>query len=342
MRIVVGLPQVPFFWGGAERLASGLVNALQRDGYQATLVTMPFKWYPHVQLIRSMLMWRMVDLTESNGVTVDLYIGTKFPAYLARHTQKVVWLVHQYRQAYDWYGTPMSDLGATASDIAVRQMVQSADRRGLSEARKVYAISSNVASRLKKFLGLDAEPLYPPTTLQGLEPQDYGDFILSVGRLDRPKRIDLLLRSLALCRQDIKAVVVGTGPQERELRGLAARLGLRDRVEFVGHLDDSQLVKLYNTARFVWYAPLDEDYGYVTVEALTSGKPVVTAEDAGGVLEFVEDGVTGLVAEPEPGAQAAALEALWAEPQRARALGQAGRDRVAGITWSKVVERLLR
>ncbi len=341
MRIVVGLPQIPFFWGGAERLARGLVDALGAAGHEATLVTLPFKWYPHNQLVRSMLMWRLADLTESNGLAVDVFIGTKFPSYLARHRNKVIWLVHQYRQAYDWYGSPLSDLGASPEDQLLKRMVEAADRRSLTEAKSLFAISANVAGRLEKFLSLRAEILYPPTTLQGLGPKEYGDFVLTVGRLDRAKRTYLLIQAMAHCRREVRAVVVGSGPEENDLRKLAARLKISDRIHFAGKVPDSSLVELYNKARMVWYAPVDEDYGYVALEALMAGKPVITADDAGGVLEFVAHGQTGLVAAPDPRSQADAIDRLWSEPHTLRAMGRTGMERVAEITWPSVVGRLL-
>jgi glycosyltransferase involved in cell wall biosynthesis len=341
VRIVVGLPQVPFAWGGAERLASGLVDALREAGHQSELVTVPFRWYPHSRLVRSMLMWRMADLTESNGLTIDVFIGTKFPSYLALHPNKVVWLVHQYRQAYDWYGTALSDLGASGQDQALRRMVEVADRRALSEARALFAISNNVARRLERFLGLQAKTLYPPTTLRGLAPKEFGDFILTVGRLDKAKRFHLLIESLFYCRSGVRAVIVGAGPEEGQLRNLAARLGILDRIQFAGAVSDVDLVELYNSARFVWYAPVDEDYGYVALEALMAGKPVVTADDAGGVLEFVQDEKTGLVVAPDPRSQAEALDRLWSETRLAREMGRAGMERVAEITWPSVIKRLL-
>lgn len=341
MRIVVGLPQVPFFWGGAERLASGLVDALKDAGHEASLVSVPFKWYPARQLVRSMLLWRMADLTESNGLRVDLFIGTKFPSYMAAHPNKVVWLVHQYRQAYDWYGTPLSELGASDEHRTLRLLVETADRRALSEAKALFAISKNVACRLKRFLGLSAETLYPPTTLRGLGPAEYGDFVLTVGRLDKAKRHSLFLESLSRCRSALRAIIVGTGPEEERLRGLAAKLGIKDRVQFVGSVPDSELVEAYNRARFVWYAPIDEDYGYVALEAMMAGKPVVTTQDSGGVLEFVSHEVTGLIAAPEPQSQAEALDWLWTNPRTVRVMGQAGLEKVSGISWPAVVRKLL-
>jgi glycosyltransferase involved in cell wall biosynthesis len=91
----------------------------------------------------------------------------------------------------------------------------------------------------------------------------------------------------------------------------------------------------------VVFPPFDEDYGYVTLEAFLARKPVVTTTDAGGPLEFVEDGVTGRVVEPTPDAIGAAIAALAAQRSHAQALGDAGYDRASRITWDGVVDRLM-
>ncbi len=98
---------------------------------------------------------------------------------------------------------------------------------------------------------------------------------------------------------------------------------------------------MYANALGVLFAPFDEDYGYVTLEAFLSAKPVVTCRDSGGVLEFVRDGVNGRVAEPDPAALADALEGLAADRARAAAMGDAGRELARGITWDGVIEKLL-
>jgi glycosyltransferase involved in cell wall biosynthesis len=112
-------------------------------------------------------------------------------------------------------------------------------------------------------------------------------------------------------------------------------------VDFLGFVSPDDLYALYAGCRAAWYAPEDEDYGYVTVESLLSRKPVVTSTDAGGPLEFVEDGVTGAVAAPEAGALADAIDRIFALPEsRLREMGAEGRARVAHLSWDTVVDRL--
>jgi glycosyltransferase involved in cell wall biosynthesis len=341
-RILICTAQVPFARGGAELLAEGLRDALRAQGHEADIVSLPYAWQPHELLGRSALAWRVLDLTQVDGRPVDLVIATKFPSYAVRHPRKVVWLVHQHRQAYDWYGTPLSDFANTPADRAVRGWLLRMDRATLGEARGLFAISRNVAGRLRRFTGLEATPLYPPSHYAGrLRAGPYGEYILSDARLDKAKRLDLLLRALAAAHEPVRCVLISAGPERERLEHMAHELGLGERAEFRGFVPDEELIALYAGARAVYYAPVDEDYGFTTVQALAAARPVVTTEDSGGVLEFVEDGVCGFVAPPRPEALATHLDALWRDAGLAARLGAAGPARVAGITWEKVVRALL-
>jgi glycosyltransferase involved in cell wall biosynthesis len=341
-RILVATSQVPFARGGAELLSEGLRDALRAAGNTVDIVSLPYAWQPHELIGRSALAWRMLDLTQVDGQTVDLLIATKFPSYAASHPNKVVWLVHQHRQAYDWYGTALSDFANTPEDRAVREWLLRMDRTALGEARRLFAISKNVAARLRRFTGLEATPLYPPSRYAGqLRAGPYGEYLLSDARLDKAKRLDLLLRALARTEEPVRCVLISAGPERQSLERLARELGLGERAVFRGFVPDEELVELYAGARAVYYAPVDEDYGFTTVQALAAARPVVTAEDSGGVLEFVRDGQAGLVAPPQAEALAACLDRLWRGDELVARLGAAGPPLVAGITWERVVDALM-
>lgn len=340
--ILICSTQVPFVRGGAELLVEGLRDALRERGHIVDVVSLPFAWQPHERIGPSALAWRLLDLTHVNDVPVDLVICTKFPSYAVRHPHKVVWLVHQHRQAYDWYGTPLSDFANTPEDRAIRELLLRIDRTTLGEAQRRFTISRNVAARLKRFIGLDAQPLYPPSRYAGqLRAGAYGDYLLSDARLDAAKRLDLLLRALAQTESLVRCVLVSTGPERERLERLAAELRLGERVQFRGFVPDAKLIDLYANARAVYYAPVDEDYGFTTVQALAAARPVVTTSDAGGVLEFVRDGENGYVVAPEPRAIAARLDALARNAELAARLGAAGPACVADITWDRVVAALV-
>lgn len=343
LRIAICAAQVPFVSGGAEVLYSTLRDELRRRGHRAEIVSLPFNWRSRSAILKSALAWRLVDLEEVAGEKIDLAIATRFPSYCVRHPRKVVWLIHQFRQVYELEGTRFSDFGHQPGDDRVAAMIRAMDRRTLGEAHARFAISENVAARLRRSSGLEAEALYPPPALgEGYRAGPYGDAVVTVGRLDPMKRFDLLVRAVAAASTPVRAVIAGSGPDQERLRSLAAELGVADRVELPGRVDDERLVELYAGALAVFYAPFDEDYGYVTVEAFRSERPVVTTADAGGVLELVGDGTTGLVAPSSaPKEIAARLDRLHRDRDLAARLGRAGRARVAGIGWDRVVDALL-
>ena len=340
MRIAVCSPQVPFERGGAELLAGRLTFELKEHGHDADLVTIPFKWYPGSRILSQAFLWRLVDLEEADGRPVDLVIATKFPSYVIRHPNKVVWLVHQFRQAYELDRTDLGQFSDEPTDRALRRSVQRLDRVALGEARKLFAISGNVADRLERTLGLQAEPLLPPPQELPYRTDSYDDFVLSVNRLDRAKRIDLLLEAAAL-DPSLRVVIAGDGPDRERLESIARERGLDGRATFAGRVGDDELTELYATCLAVYYAPVDEDYGMVPYEAYRAEKPVVTTVDAGWVTVAVQDRRTGLVTEPRAAAIAEACGWLRDHLDEAKAYGRAGREVSERITWDHVVEKLL-
>ena len=333
---------MPFVDGGAERLVRGLVGELRRHGYRAEKVSIPFKSYPKDELLAQAALWRLVDLSESNYESVDAVIATKFPNYCVRHPNKVTWLLHQYRAIYDLCGTPLSDFTDTEADVRLRDRLIGLDTEVLAESKRLFSISQTTTNRLAKYNGLAAEPLYHPPLLAGtLQAGPFGDYVLSVGRLEGNKRVDLVVRALALTDHAVRLVIAGHGSARARLEDLASRLGVADRISFAGIIDDRQLVDLYAGALAVIYPPLDEDYGYVTLEAFLARKPVITTTDAGGPLEFVVDDVNGLVTEPAAEALAGGIARLAADRALARRLGDAGFERAKMITWDGVVDRLV-
>jgi glycosyltransferase involved in cell wall biosynthesis len=340
--VVVCEAQVPFVHGGAELHVRGLVDELKRRGHRAERVSIPFKWYPKDELLTHAAAWRLVDLSESNGERIDAVIATKFPTYFVRHSNKITWLFHQYRAIYDLCGTPYSEFGHREADVRLRDRLMALDNEVLGESARLFTNARNTAARLARYNGLTAEPLYhPPPLAAVMRSGAPGDYVLSVGRLEANKRVDLILRALAHTDRGVRLVVVGEGPLRDSLERVASDAGVADRVTWTGAIDERSLVNLYAGALGVVFPPFDEDYGYVTLEAFLARKPVVTTSDAGGPLEFVEHAVNGFISEPAPEALGAAIARLAADRRAAQALGDAGYERVRSITWDGVVDRLI-
>ncbi|MBN2381835.1 glycosyltransferase family 4 protein [bacterium] len=342
MKICVCTVQVPFVRGGAESMAENLIKALQERGHQVEQINIPFKWYPKEQLVRDSLVWRLLDLSESYAASVDLIIATKFPSYLVKHSCKVVWLTHQFREIYDCFGTHLSGFSSSEEDTFIRQTLVDWDSQALLEAKRIFTISQNVSKRLLHFNGLESQHLYVPVKRLGeYLPPVFENFILCPGRLELSKRVDLLIRTMPYLPATVSCLIVGTGPQSGHLQELSLELGVSDRVRFLGYVTDQELLELYSRACLVYFAPYDEDLGLITLEAFQARKPVVTCSDSGAVLEFVEHDRTGKVAQTKPEQIAHECLDLIEHKERARELGQNGFECIQSITWSNVLDRLL-
>jgi glycosyltransferase involved in cell wall biosynthesis len=328
-----------------------LVRALREAGHEADLVTVPYKWYPPDELIHQMALWRSLDLSESDGRPVDAVIALKFPAYLVQHEAKVVWLMQQFHAAYElWEHPTLGHLARHEDGPAVRESIWQADRLALGEAKRLFATSRNVRGRLERALGFEATVLYHRSPLadvlvgaadrEGFLPP--GDYVLYPSRLEQRKRQGLLVEALARTRSDVRLVLVGRGPDESVLRRQIAGAGLEDRAEVRTDVGDEELVRLYRGSLAVCFPPIDEDYGYVTIEGMAAGRPMVATTDSGGPLEFVRHDETGLVAEPDPEALAEAFDRVRMDRELAGRLGAAGHEVVRAIPdWPEILDRLL-
>ncbi|OLE97905.1 MAG: glycosyl transferase [Cyanobacteria bacterium 13_1_20CM_4_61_6] len=347
MRILIATAHVPFIRGGAEAHAEGLRDALCEAGHEAEIVAVPFKWYPPEKILDHMLACRLLDLTEVAGTPVDLLIGLKFPAYLIPHPRKVLWILHQFRTAYELWDHPLGDLIYSPTGTQVRDCIRVADSQLIPEARVVYANSANVARRLKEFCGIDSTPLYhPPPHAEKFYSGPMEDYFFFPSRLCHPKRQSLVLEALAHTQHPVQVRFAGVADHPAfasELDARARKLKVQRRVEWLGGVREDEKRRLYAHALGVIYPPIDEDYGYVTLEAMLSSKAVVTCTDSGGPLEFISDGEDGLIAEPEAKALAAALDQLWEDRARTQAFGERGRARYEemNISWANVVRKLL-
>jgi glycosyltransferase involved in cell wall biosynthesis len=339
--VLVAAVRTPFLSGGAERHVERLTQELRVRGVDAELVTMPLFDRTHADLVKSALAWRLGEFTRFAGRDVDALITTRFPTFVARHPRKIAWVIHQHRPVYDQFATPYSDFETHAEDLEIRRMIWRMDARGLGESRKVFANSKNVADRLARYGGIASEPLYHPPPLAGKHRDDGpGDYALWVGRLEAWKRPGLAIGALAGAPES-RLTIVGEGPERDALAHYARSIGVASRCDFAGSPPEAEVLSLFAGARVVIVTAADEDYGYVPLEAFLSGKAVLTVRDAGGPLEFVHDGRTGIVTDPDPAALGAALARMWPRLPELASMGRAGRAVVETITWDDVIGRLL-
>lgn len=339
--------QVPFVRGGAELLCESLVKEINRlDHIRAELVNLPYKWYPETQILNHVMAYRLLDLSEADGIKADLVIATKFPTYAVKHENKVVWLVHQYRQMYDLADTAFDpNRGNENSDVQsfrTRKKIKQLDNFFFGECRKIFTIAETVSDRLKKYNHFGSTPLLPPPFLSGqIIPGIYGDYIFSVGRLDPLKRIDLLLSALAVCPQ-ARAVIAGQGPEQNRLEKLIQKNGLTDRCRLVGYISDQQLIDYLSRARAVFYAPVDEDYGYSTIEAFLAKKPVITCHDSGEAARIVALTGSGIICQNNEASVSEALTTVFKlTDTELDTMSRNGHGFAKKIRWDEIIQKLV-
>lgn len=340
MRVAIATVQVPFITGGAILLAEGLQRAIVARDIPVQTVTLPFRFVPPSEVERSMRVWEEEDYTHLNYYEPDRVICLMFPSYGLKHPSKVVWMLHQHRASYDLFDAAAS----SPEERALRESVLAFDRRHLAAIEGRYTISRRVSERLSDSAGLASETLYhPPPAADRCYAGRFEPYVLFPSRIESVKRQELLVRAMQQVRGRGFAVLAGEGGQSHAMQQLAAKLGVSDRVRFTGRVDADELAALYANATAVCFTPLDEDLGYITLEAMLSGKPVITCTDSGGPLEFVVDGETGRIVPPDPVAIAGAVSELLAQPGLAARMGRAGKDRYAKLIpgWDSVVGRLL-
>ncbi|MCC6219767.1 MAG: glycosyltransferase family 4 protein [Deltaproteobacteria bacterium] len=342
--VLITAVQVPFTRGGAEVLVDGLKRELVKRDFCVDVVSLPFSAQPKELLLDQLFLWRSLQLGAFAGRKVDLVISTKFPSYLINHPNKVVWLVHQHRQLYDLYGSYFGDFSADPHDENLRRMLIEADLAALRECQRIFAISDNVGERVKRYLSLDSTTMMPPLPLGDRYRSDNADnYILSVGRICSIKRVDKLIKALPQIDSQLKAIIVGTSDEpsiDAYLKSEIDRHHLWERVQLMGRVSDEELLSLYSRAYAIYYAPYDEDYGFVTLESLASGKPVITACDSGGVLGFVSHEENGLVVEPTEESIAVGINRLWQDKELYNRLCNGARSFALQASWDDIIEQL--
>ncbi|MCR5719092.1 MAG: glycosyltransferase family 4 protein [Lachnospiraceae bacterium] len=346
MKIALTTVQIPFVFGGAEFLCNNLKDALTKAGHEVSIVTMPFVDNPAPRLENHIIASRLMDINESWGGHIDLCIGLKFPAYFMPHENKVMWILHQHRAAYDLFDTGFSNLRDTVDGRYYRDIVKRADETYIPEAKRVYTIAKNVSNRMKHFNNLDSTPLYHPCPdMDKFYCGESENYILMPSRINVIKRQTLAIEALSKTKSNIKIYFVGA-PDQDEARKMfedcVDKFKVRDRVKCFDFVPQEEKIKLYANARAVIFIPRDEDYGYVTLEGMAASKPVITTKDSGGPLEFVVDNKTGMVCDPTPEALAEAMDEFAKSDKFAIEMGQKAKAHLEEmeITWERVVKEL--
>ena len=340
MRLLVLANAVPFLQGGADYHIEGLVKQLELRGHEVCGLRLPFNFSSYPQMESLMAFCEQQDFNYFNGLKIDKLISLQFPCWGARHDDHRCWVMHQHRVAYELY----DQQPASPELSAFRDKVVDFDARTLSTVASLFGNSTTVTHRLRQFNGLEAEPLYhPPYGEENYYSEESYDYIFYPSRFESLKRQELLIEAARHLRSPVKIVLAGDGPRRMHCQSLVERYNLGQRVKLTGRISEQKKLTYYARSLAVYFGPFDEDYGYVTLEAMLSSKPVITTCDAGGPLEFVSDGDNGCVVAPEPQAIARAIDSLYENKRHSKDMGRRGREiyEEMPITWHHAVDALL-
>lgn len=344
MKIALCSSFVPFIYGGDRNIVEWLEEKLLCGGHRVEKIYLPQADAPAL-IFGQKAAYRWVDLTES----ADRIICLRPPAHVIPHPNKVLWFIHHIRVFYDLWGTDYCPVPDNDRWRGFRQALMETDTVAFQEARRVFTNSRVVSNRLTQFNGVSSTVLYPPL----LNPERFkcagqNDEVVYVSRVEHHKRQHLLVEAMAYVHSPVKLRLCGASSTEQYSRELRAKIdchNLQDRVMFEDRwINEEEKVSVLANCLAAAYIPLNEDsYGYSSLEASHSQKPILTTTDSGGVLELVKHGVNGLVAEPDPRALAEALDSLYLDRENARRMGIAAEERIGElkIEWPYVLDRLL-
>jgi glycosyltransferase involved in cell wall biosynthesis len=341
LAIVTSSP--PSIEGGHLVIARALVDAARTAGHDADLIVTPDYGFGR----QARAYWRTwhTDVGAIDGRRVDQVISLRYPSYAVRHPRHVCWLNHTMREYYDLWPRLTASISAPnrVKETVRKVAIRAADRWLLTRnVTRVVAQSHTIQQRLRQDFGIHAEVVHPPPPQRPYRCDGYGDYVFCISRLTAHKRVDLLVRALAdPVAGTVKAVIAGEGEERQTLEAIARTLGVADRVTFLGRVDDRVMLDHYARCRAVCFTPLAEDYGFVTVEAFASAKPVITCTDSGGPTELVKDDETGVVCDPTPTSIAIALARLSDDRVLAERLGSTASARTAAMTWNEALDRLV-
>ncbi len=344
MRIAVVTSHIPFVEGGHLAIARSTVLALREHGHEAELILTPQNRFGRV--FEAYLANFLTDVREDGlGRPIDQVISFRYPSFACQHPVHVNWLNHRFREYYDLWDQFAGRLSwpGRLKEGFKRWFIHRLDNYFLKRrVKKVFAQSKTIQERLSRWGKIPAEVLYPPPPQRSYRLEKYGDFLLSVSRLQKLKRVDLLLQAMARCRSaTFRLIIIGDGPERARLEKMAEELGLKERVELRGWTDDKALLQAYAECRAVYFGPYQEDYGLVTIEAFSAGKPVITCADSGGPVELVSASGGGMVVPAQIEAISSALEKIMTDLSLAERLGQQGMRFASEITWEKTVAKLI-
>ena len=325
-------------------IAEETVAALRRAGHEAEIFETPTNRFG--RQFDAYEATRLTDVSEgADGRAIDQIITMRYPAFALRHPRHVCWLTHTMREYYDLFDSIMQGFGRKGrlKETIRKYFVHRLDRRLLTRnVSKLFTISQTVTDRLNHFIGVPSTVLHPPAPARDYRCEAYEPYVFAVSRLHRLKRMDLLIEAMALMKdRTFRAVIAGEGDDEAPLRELIRARGLEARVQLAGPLSESAKLDHLARCRAVYFAPRNEDYGFVTLEAMSSGKPCSPRLTQEVPPNRSSPSRRAGYSNPEAAAFAETLDNLAGDRGLAERLGRNGLAYAAKHSWDSVVPTLL-
>lgn len=343
MKIALCSTYVPFVHGGARNIVDWLKLMLEAEGHAVEVIYLPEDDAAHI-LVQQVMAFKWIDLSMADRV-----ICFRPQSHVIQHPHKILWFIHHIRAFYDLWDSSYRGYADTDDNRVIRDTIREIDTEALLEAKAVFTNSAVVAHRLKTYNNVDSEVLYPPIFRpERFHCSGYNDEIVYICRVEHHKRQHLLIEAMRHTRTPVKLRICGMSMGQAYVDNLIdtiAKYKLKNRV-VIDHrwISEDEKAGLLADCLAAAYLPLDEDsYGYPSLEASHSSKPILTTTDSGGVLELVRDGYNGFVTEPAPKAIAAALDKFYLDRAATETMGQNALKQLAtlNISWSHVLKRLL-
>jgi len=301
---------------------------------------------------------------------VDLLISTQPGSFAARHPNHMALMYHHQRVFYD-LAEVFVKAGFAPADLHAECVaeVRRIDSELFARVDGFLACSEEFERRLRDYNGIGSLGVFHAgigfrsEQSRSPEPTPPGDTILCVSRHEFPKRTELFAQAAAVHRR--ASVMIGAGGRmawtshlaDRWLAGNVAAadtpaeqtwlcrvpdefqvIGMPTEVanlRFAGRVSTEELDAAYREARCVVAPAFREDYGLTVIEAMSHGRPVIVCADGGGLVDFVQHGVNGLVVEPTALAVAEAVEDLSTNPEKAAEMGRAALERSREFSWER-------
>jgi glycogen synthase len=353
--------------GGMQNHTACLTRALDRLGVQQDVVTTRPPGAPAAEALgeratvhRHGLPTRALRQCYAPAAALHVHRLAQQADVVHAHLGEDLAVIPAARRAADRAGIPLvltihlslehTFTGGGVRGAFLRHVGGAIERAGVAESEAVIVLAPRLAERLVD-AGVPAEKVH--VVPSGVVPADYapgpdplGDAggrprVVFVGRLARQKGVSVLVDAVARLRTPgAQVVLVGDGPERRDLEAQAARLGLtEERLRFHGFVSHDQVPAVLTNADLMVLPSVYEELGSVLLEGMQAGVPIV-ASRTGGIPDAVGRAAE-LVPPGDPAALAAAIDRVLADPLRAAAMRARGLQRARRYDWAVLGERIL-